>query len=57
MQFIETPFFGLYIINYTKFEDEKGFFARTFCKKKFSQIWISEKDRFGCFLVRDSDYL
>ena len=38
MQFIETPLPGLYLINYTKFEDERGFFARTFCKKEFSQI-------------------
>jgi dTDP-4-dehydrorhamnose 3,5-epimerase len=43
MQFIETPLLGLYIINYTKFEDERGFFARTFCKKEFSQIGFNKE--------------
>lgn len=43
MQFIETPLPGLYIINYTKLEDERGFFVRTFCKKEFSQIGFNKE--------------
>ncbi len=43
MQFIETPLLGLYIINYSKFEDERGFFTRTFCKKEFSQIGFNKE--------------
>jgi dTDP-4-dehydrorhamnose 3,5-epimerase len=35
MKFIETPLKGAYIIELEKRGDERGFFARTFCKKEF----------------------
>jgi len=38
MKFIETPLKGLYLIAPKKIEDERGFFARTFCKREFGEI-------------------
>lgn len=38
MEFIETNFNGLYCIRNNKIEDERGFFARTFCKREFEKI-------------------
>ncbi len=35
MKFIETPLDGAYIIELERFEDERGFFARSWCKKEF----------------------
>jgi dTDP-4-dehydrorhamnose 3,5-epimerase len=35
MIFRETKLKGAYIIEYQKAEDDRGFFARTFCKKEF----------------------
>ena len=35
MKFIETPLKGLYLIQLKLFKDDRGFFARTFCKKEF----------------------
>jgi dTDP-4-dehydrorhamnose 3,5-epimerase len=35
MKFIETKLKGAYIIEIEPFEDERGFFARTFCRKEF----------------------
>lgn len=37
MKFYETNLKGAYIIEYKKLEDERGFFARTFCKKEFEK--------------------
>jgi dTDP-4-dehydrorhamnose 3,5-epimerase len=37
MTFIEIPLKGAYIISPDRKEDERGFFARTFCKNDFSQ--------------------
>ena len=35
MVFIETKLQGAYIIELEKIEDERGFFARTFCQREF----------------------
>lgn len=35
MKFIETKLKGAYIIEPERLEDERGFFARTFCQKEF----------------------
>ena len=35
MRYIETRLKGAYIIELEKLEDERGFFARTFCRKEF----------------------
>ncbi len=37
MQFIETSLKDAYIIRLDKIEDERGFFARIFCKKEFKE--------------------
>ncbi len=38
MTFTETPLPGSFIIDLEPFSDERGWFARTFCKKEFEQI-------------------
>lgn len=38
MKFIPTILTGAYIIEPTPFIDERGFFARTYCKNEFEQI-------------------
>lgn len=38
MKFTETPLKGSYIIELSPFTDERGWFARTYCKKEFEQI-------------------
>ncbi len=38
MRFLETNLKGSYIVELTPFKDERGLFARTFCKKEFLQI-------------------
>lgn len=38
MQFDQTFLSGLYIINLNLFTDERGWFARTYCKREFEQI-------------------
>ena len=35
MKFIETRLKGAFIIEPERLEDERGFFARTFCQKEF----------------------
>jgi dTDP-4-dehydrorhamnose 3,5-epimerase len=35
MKFQETSLKGNYLIDLDKYEDERGFFARNFCKKEF----------------------
>lgn len=35
MLFIETKLAGVYIIELEKIEDDRGFFARTFCQREF----------------------
>ena len=41
MIFKETVFQGAYLIELEKNSDERGFFARSFCKKEFQQHGIS----------------
>jgi dTDP-4-dehydrorhamnose 3,5-epimerase len=38
MHFHETGLAGAYIIDLEPFQDERGLFARTFCKREFEQI-------------------
>lgn len=35
MKFLETPLPGAYLIDIEPVEDERGFFARTFCRQEF----------------------
>ena len=37
MKFIETELKGAFLINPEPLEDERGFFARTWCRKEFEQ--------------------
>jgi dTDP-4-dehydrorhamnose 3,5-epimerase len=43
MEFIKTDIKGLYIIRLKKLEDERGLFARTYCKKEFKQIGFDKE--------------
>jgi dTDP-4-dehydrorhamnose 3,5-epimerase len=36
MRFIDTPLEGAYTIEMTRVEDERGFFARSFCEEEFA---------------------
>lgn len=42
MKFINTSIAGLHLIQLLKIEDDRGLFARTFCKKEFSQIGFNK---------------
>lgn len=37
MKFLETPLKGAYLIEIEPHQDERGFFARTFCKEEFTK--------------------
>jgi dTDP-4-dehydrorhamnose 3,5-epimerase len=37
MEFIETPLPGSYVIDITRFGDDRGFFARAFCEHEFRE--------------------
>lgn len=41
MKFIETGLKGAYIIEIESKEDERGFFARTFCKEEFEALGLN----------------
>ncbi len=43
MKFIETKLKGAYIIELQTMEDERGFFARTFCQKEFVVYGLNPK--------------
>jgi len=43
MNFIETRFKGVFIIEPERLEDERGFFARTYCQKEFDAHGINLK--------------
>lgn len=43
MKFIETKLKGAYIIEPERLEDERGFFARTFCQKEFEAQGLNPK--------------
>lgn len=38
MKFVETDLQDLYIVEFKLFKDDRGFFARTFCKEEFAKI-------------------
>ncbi len=42
MKFIETPLKDSFIIEIEKHTDERGFFARTFCKKEFGELGVPD---------------
>jgi dTDP-4-dehydrorhamnose 3,5-epimerase len=44
MKFLPTPLQGAYIVEPEPFKDDRGFFARAFCKNEFSKI--GHKDEF-----------
>lgn len=41
MIFCQTPLSGAFIVDLEKREDERGFFARTWCKREFAQMGLS----------------
>ena len=43
MNFIETPLEGAYIIEPQRFEDERGFFARSWCKREFETHGLNSR--------------
>ena len=43
MEFIPTSIEGLFTIRLKKLEDERGLFARTFCKNEFRQIGFEKE--------------
>ena len=43
MKFIETKLKGAFIIELERLEDERGFFARTFCQRDFEEHGLNPK--------------
>ena len=43
MKFTETKLKGAYIIEFEPIEDDRGFFARTFCKKEFEDHGLNPR--------------
>jgi dTDP-4-dehydrorhamnose 3,5-epimerase len=43
MRFVTTPLAGAYLIEPEQFEDERGFFARTFCADEFVKHGLNPK--------------
>jgi len=43
MEFISSNFEGLFTIRLKKLEDDRGLFARTFCKNEFKQIGFNKE--------------
>jgi dTDP-4-dehydrorhamnose 3,5-epimerase len=43
MKFIETKLKGSYIVEPERLEDERGFFARTFCQKEFGAYGLNPR--------------
>jgi dTDP-4-dehydrorhamnose 3,5-epimerase len=41
MLFTETKLQGAYLINLKRLEDERGFFARTFCRQEFKEYGLN----------------
>ena len=41
MKFLETKLKGAFIIELEKHSDDRGFFARSFCKKEFSNFGLN----------------
>lgn len=43
MKFVETPLKDSFLIELEKHGDERGFFARTFCKKEFAEVGLDNE--------------
>ena len=43
MNFVETTLKGSFVIDLTPFQDNRGWFARTFCKEEFAKIGHSKE--------------
>lgn len=43
MNFIRTPLDGLWVIHHKAIKDDRGLFARTFCKKDFLKIGFTKE--------------
>jgi dTDP-4-dehydrorhamnose 3,5-epimerase len=43
MKFIETPLKDSFVIELEKYVDDRGFFARTFCKKEFAEVGLDNE--------------
>jgi len=41
VKFAETPLKGAYLVDIDRLEDERGFFARSFCEKEFSAYGLA----------------
>ena len=41
MKFVETPLAGAYLIDLEKRGDDRGFFARVFCRKEFGDVGLA----------------
>jgi len=41
MKFLETPISGVYIVEPETHGDERGFFARSYCEKEFSNLGLT----------------
>jgi dTDP-4-dehydrorhamnose 3,5-epimerase len=40
MHFTETPLPGLYVVELERIEDQRGFFARTWCETEFGRLGL-----------------
>ncbi len=40
MKFLDTKFKGVFLFELEKYEDERGFFARKYCEKQFSDLGL-----------------
>ncbi|MEY4047856.1 MAG: hypothetical protein RL284_1407 [Bacteroidota bacterium] len=43
MEFIKTPFEGLFVLEHNLLNDQRGLFARTFCKSEFKKIGFEKE--------------
>ena len=43
MEFITTPFSGLYVIRHKILQDDRGLFSRLFCKNEFLEIGFNKE--------------
>ena len=43
MRFRETPLKGAFVVDLDRIEDERGFFARSFCEKEFSALGLDSR--------------
>ena len=43
MNFFELPLAGAYLIELEKLEDERGFFARSFCRREYEKLGLNNQ--------------